>query len=247
MNHRIGYLDSVRGLAAFSVVVYHVVMAHWGWNLGGKITVFFFNGGDAVSLFFVLSGIVLSLRYFQTDEPLALDYKKFAAARIFRLFPAFLIVLAIDYLYIYRHDTYFFWNWLTNKYFWLEEALLVRGRSVILLPDWTLGVELAISLLVPFFILIVRFNQKWLLWFMAVTFFVGKTYYSAFVFHFCLGVWIAYRFKDIQKFDFKRSGLYPYRYLVYLLIFMLYNIRHVVEFLPLNTTLQYSINLIGID
>ena len=247
MNQRINYLDSVRGLAAFSVLVYHVIMAHWGWNIGGKITIFFFNGGDAVSLFFVLSGLVLSLRHMNPGQPLSLNYANFVTARIFRLFPAFLVMLALYYGYVYWHDDYFFWNWATNKYFWLEEALLVRGRSVLLLPDWTLGVEVAISLLVPFFILIVRFNQKWLLYLMLVSFFVGKTYFNINIFHFCLGVWLAYHFADIHKFDFEKSLYYRFRYIIYLLIFLLYNIRHVVEFIPLNPKLQYILNLIGLD
>ena len=47
-----------------------------------------FNGSDAVSFFFVLSGFVLSYKYLALGQPL--DMKQFYTNRIFRLWPAFL-------------------------------------------------------------------------------------------------------------------------------------------------------------
>lgn len=41
INDRIDYLDSVRGLAAFSVVVYHFISSHWGWHTSMKIACMF--------------------------------------------------------------------------------------------------------------------------------------------------------------------------------------------------------------
>jgi peptidoglycan/LPS O-acetylase OafA/YrhL len=116
MNKRLDYLDSIRGLAALSVAIYHVISAHWGWMPLGKAGLFIFNGGDAVSLFFVLSGLVLSIRYFDTQsrQEESIHYPKFIFARIVRLFPAFLVMLAIYYGYAYISEPSFFYNWLTQ-------------------------------------------------------------------------------------------------------------------------------------
>jgi peptidoglycan/LPS O-acetylase OafA/YrhL len=65
-TNRIQYLDSIRGLAALSVVIFHCISNHWGYRTDAKISFLLFNGSDAVSLFFVLSGLVLTLNINQS-------------------------------------------------------------------------------------------------------------------------------------------------------------------------------------
>jgi peptidoglycan/LPS O-acetylase OafA/YrhL len=85
-SNKINYLEGVRGIAAFIVVLHHFGLAfypahyllknaeaHIGDGTIEKIMAttplnFFVNGHMAVSIFFVLSGIVLSNRYFQTKN-----------------------------------------------------------------------------------------------------------------------------------------------------------------------------------
>ena len=78
-SNRITYLDSIRGLSALSVVIYHVIQAHWGWHLWAKITCIFINGSDAVSMFFVLSGLVLALqfKYLKTQKLTTSELRKY--------------------------------------------------------------------------------------------------------------------------------------------------------------------------
>jgi peptidoglycan/LPS O-acetylase OafA/YrhL len=86
---RLTYLDSIRGFAALSVVIYHTN----GWLDFTKDPFFhssvpthllnvIFNGPSAVSLFFVLSGFVLSLKYFlKPNRPIS--YLEFIIKRFF--------------------------------------------------------------------------------------------------------------------------------------------------------------------
>ncbi|MCF8239066.1 MAG: acyltransferase family protein [Saprospiraceae bacterium] len=106
-SQRIEYLDAIRGLAALSVVVYHVITSHWDWMKEAKVAMMVFNGADAVAMFFVLSGLVLSYKVFQRDLVIdAAYYRSFAVSRVFRLYPAFLIMLVIYYFYEHRGENY---------------------------------------------------------------------------------------------------------------------------------------------
>jgi peptidoglycan/LPS O-acetylase OafA/YrhL len=249
-NQRLGYLDSLRGLAAFSVLVYHVVGAHWGYFTEAHLFAMIFNGSDAVSFFFVLSGLVLSYKYFNSDNSRDLNYSEFLISRAFRIYPAFLVVILIYYFYKYRAEVGFEFLWDTifhNKYFLYEEASLLRMRTDLFLPDWTLGVEIAISALVPVLIMVLKNDRK--MYFMLIpVFFILNKYVSIFIFHFALGVLIAYYYPQIQSFDFKKSKWYSNRYTLYIIIFILYSVRHISRIYPFGATYDYfSSSLIGLD
>ena len=76
------YLDGIRGLAAFIVVISHYIQvfypaalngnqqqAHFKWDIwyGHSPINLFYNGQLAVCLFFVLSGYVLSVKMFEKE------------------------------------------------------------------------------------------------------------------------------------------------------------------------------------
>jgi peptidoglycan/LPS O-acetylase OafA/YrhL len=102
-------LDGLRGLAALSVVVYHFAsviypavqtgdpaLAHGGWDTALHASPFWvlINGEFDVSVFFVLSGYVLTRDAFVTADPTRLRYR--AAGRIIRLgIPAGASTLAV--------------------------------------------------------------------------------------------------------------------------------------------------------
>jgi len=85
-------LDLVRGLAALVVLIYHVDfmfgLRHWLMH-GGYL---------AVDLFFVLSGFVLSLTYGRSIADGSLGIRKYAVARIARLFPLFLATTCVGFV-----------------------------------------------------------------------------------------------------------------------------------------------------
>src|SRR4029077_1171968 len=79
LRARLAFLDGLRGLAAFYVMVGHARMLLWegysegflkhpsNYSIGAKAVVYFFSffryGYQVVLLFFVLSGFVIHLRY----------------------------------------------------------------------------------------------------------------------------------------------------------------------------------------
>jgi peptidoglycan/LPS O-acetylase OafA/YrhL len=93
---RLEALEAIRGLAALVVVAHHLahafwpglLMSHWPWRSA-------FDGSFAVTLFFVLSGVVLSVAYFQ--RPAVEVAAAGALRRYFRLMPPILTAVLIAY------------------------------------------------------------------------------------------------------------------------------------------------------
>lgn len=89
-------LDSVRGIAAVCVVVHHfcgsetlkAILPHRAWI----DIAFFHNSWLWVDLFFVLSGIVISMSYMKSEFG-AFDLRDFVARRIARIYPLHLATL----------------------------------------------------------------------------------------------------------------------------------------------------------
>lgn len=85
---RLDWIDSLRGMAALSVMVYHVVRDDIYWarivNLGGWVNI----GVIAVFVFFFVSGYVIRLTTFNKS-----NYKVFLKKRFIRLYPPYLIAI----------------------------------------------------------------------------------------------------------------------------------------------------------
>ena len=90
---RIHFLDSTRGLAALMVIIFHVHgliffdLTHIGESRLFNLLTTLFNGADAVSYFFVLSGFVLSYKYFNADFDESIE--RYSIRRIFRIMPLY--------------------------------------------------------------------------------------------------------------------------------------------------------------
>jgi peptidoglycan/LPS O-acetylase OafA/YrhL len=99
---RLRELDSLRGLAAFSVVIHHLVLLGIGNHLAGSPALLQTGlmlllqpvaaGSEAVILFFVLSGLVLSV---PAIEGRPQPYRVFIVRRIFRIYLPFLAAILI--------------------------------------------------------------------------------------------------------------------------------------------------------
>ena len=232
-TNRIQYLDSIRGLAALSVVIFHCISNHWGYRTDAKISFLLFNGSDAVSLFFVLSGLVLTLNINQSigKEFKWIEYKNFILKRLFRIYPAYIICLLIYYIYTYANLslTDFVINTLHNKYNLIQELVLIRENHNLYLPGWSLGIEVALSAFLPFLVLLFKYDKKLFAAFTIAAVLLNKHYISIFTLHFCLGIAIAFYYDKIANFNFKESGWYKYRFLLYSSIFILYGFRHLLS------------------
>ncbi|WP_299248614.1 acyltransferase [uncultured Cytophaga sp.] len=108
-------LDTIRFFAALSVIVHHLEN---GKNISGLSNIFGFNtirnlGGHAVTIFFMLSGFLITLlllkEYQKTGK---IEMKKFFLRRIFRIWPLyyFLVVLSFFVLPYFFSDQSLFGN-----------------------------------------------------------------------------------------------------------------------------------------
>ncbi|MZQ83651.1 acyltransferase family protein [Paenibacillus sp. 5J-6] len=97
MNNRFDELDSLRGLAASSVLISHLFLAIPGAYFLEKFkntpVHSLWGGHEAVILFFVLSGFVLSLSYYKDKAP---KYKDYLIKRICRIYFPYLASILLS-------------------------------------------------------------------------------------------------------------------------------------------------------
>jgi peptidoglycan/LPS O-acetylase OafA/YrhL len=237
-------LEGLRGLAAVSVVVYHFVvlfypalrsgnetLAHTSFedNIYGTPLTLLFAGTFAVAIFFVLSGFVLSIGFFQTrDENIV---KKLAVGRYLRLMLPALASTLIAFLLIsfgahtltktageisgsvelsnkWSTDISVFEATRTGvlDIFVNENAILLNGVL------WTMYIEFLGSFLVfGFLILFAKSNYRWIVYGLLsiVTF---GTWFLAFV----IGMMIADAYAQGLLHKIKKSIFVPVSILVVL-------------------------------
>ena len=94
-------IDSLRGLAATSVCLYHFVCTTTGYILNQPVLDIFYFGKRGVEMFFVISGIVIPLSMMSGNYTYKL-FPVFIAKRFTRIEPPYLasIIVAIIYLYV---------------------------------------------------------------------------------------------------------------------------------------------------
>ena len=169
-NHRFRSLDALRGLAALTVVVLHLIMSLPD-GIRGQLSFielpFEMGGRFAVMLFFVLSGFVLSLPYFAEKN---LAYGPYLVRRFSRLYPPFAFAVVVSALLCWLLGGPVLpvaSSWLNNPWSQSPTAsivmshLLMAGigvRQSISLdgPIWSLIIEMRVSLIFPLLVLYIR-------------------------------------------------------------------------------------------
>lgn len=174
-------LDSIRGIAATSVVIHHLLLMptflaafpHNAWiNCS-----FFRSAWLLVDLFFVLSGIVMSLSYVESDFG-RFSLREFMVRRLARVYPLHIVMLMANLLFrllrislvmtgvVVAAPAAFEVN---NAYSFVLNVLLLHSMGFIdylswNAPSWSISVEFYTYLV---FGLIVLFAQRMrsLLWF----------------------------------------------------------------------------------
>ena len=208
---RLSYLDSSRGLAALAVLLSHFQLTilpqlNDSWLLKTPLHLFF-DGTSAILYFFILSGYVLTLSIQNSEQLSIFSYIKFITLRIFRIFPAFIVTLLITYLTIHffvsRPSTWLFRYWTAPSDFYslLKQAVLIvrfpDDPLLRLIPqDWTLTIEIAISLLLP--LLSYSSQKKSLLVLIFIYCAVQFLRLDPFVFDFSIGIYIACNRRNLK-------------------------------------------------
>ena len=224
-NRRIDFLDAIRGLASLTVVCSHFVLAYQlprsKWLITSTPLHFWWDGSAAVSMFFVLSGLVLSLRYFRSGDASAItgpDVLRFGWSRFARIYLPYVValfVVAACNLAAVKISRFFGGNQWTELAASAgpgriaKESLLfvisASGERYTVIPQaWTLSVELVISLLVPLGVILAS-RRIW--WLAATTLVLMLGGLSLFAFHFTLGIVIGKFFDRIRE---RRIGVLPW-------------------------------------
>jgi len=171
--HFIGSLESIRGLAALAVALFHSfhllpvdglrVFDCTLWNAPStsallmRMIMIPFNGGAAVSLFFVLSGYVLSLSLERDRRPFWPKAGAFTARRFLRIYPALavnVILLFAVFQGVAALNLGLVLTPPTPEQLWVNLLLIdfpVNGVT------WTLPVELAV---IPVILLNAFFQRR---------------------------------------------------------------------------------------
>lgn len=169
--NRLPYLDYLRGIAAFLIMVYHYILFAIG---NPPVETFIKKAGlYGVSVFYVLSGLTLFHVYSQDLSPERKDMIKFFAKRFFRIFPLlWLATFATIYLRGFTGFKILLLN-LTGLF------SIVDPSAYIATGVWSIGNELTFYLLFPISLFLLNRNKAafWIL--TSVTF--GLYLYYAFV------------------------------------------------------------------
>lgn len=150
-SSRFGYVDSIRGIAALSVIYLHMARYFIGSKLvadGVEYAAFFtgayvFDTGKiAVALFFAISGFVVPFSLLRSKEH---PIRDFTISRIFRLYPAYWISLPFGfYLFFVLRGRQFGVIDVTANLTMLQQFV---GRPNAIEVYWTLQIEIIFYLL----------------------------------------------------------------------------------------------------
>jgi len=229
---RITTLDSTRGIAALVVCLYHcLAFVHWTdgrtSHLVRGVASRLLDGASAVDFFFVLSGFVLALPYLGTKAR-SLEVGDFLVRRVVRIMPTYWVGLtaAIVLRTLLAPQWSFLgiakplsmdWTAPLTRHDLFQHYSLIFGLNLGLIdgPIWSLGVEMQVSLILPFFIAAFtnRPGLKTVLAIMAVAtlvpYIAGGSGYP-FMPLFILGVVLAYYSEPLKAYFGRQSKVTRY-------------------------------------
>jgi len=168
-KNRFVHLDSLRGIAALAVCLYHCMIA---WKGPDELGINALLGPCSVLFFFVLSGFVLGRSLEKNPVTNIYSYLSYLVRRIFRLYPAIFITLIIFTLINLYHAPYIpllgehaFWYGSDNNILencsasWiLKEIFLIKVRICPVM--WSLQAEFLCSFLLPLIVTLTLRNKN---------------------------------------------------------------------------------------
>jgi len=194
---RLPALDGLRGIAALAVVLHHTLLLNplWpanlpsgepvttttGWLLDYTPLKLFTAGWEAVMLFFVLSGLVVTLPVLAKKN---FDWVAYYPRRVARLGIPVAGSLVLAYIWVAiipqvtnQPDGTWFTNSSTPNLTWQYFARAVDlfgGDGQINNPVWSLRWEMLFSLALPVFVILALALRRW--WLLALLLAVGSTW-----------------------------------------------------------------------
>jgi peptidoglycan/LPS O-acetylase OafA/YrhL len=233
---KIQYLDGLRGLAAFVVVFHHFMLAFYPALFAepnapnhlsdgienfasGSVFNLFYNGKFAVSIFFVLSGYVLTYKFFNIKDYSIIAasatkrYMRLALPAAFSVMLAF-VLMKISFFYNQQAALLsgsewigFFWNFTPNFFDALRQSFIGAFFS----EDydynallWTISYEFIGSFLVFAFTALFGKNKNRLIFYLLAILIFFQTYYLAFILGMLLSDLSAHKKLNLTQIDTKK-------------------------------------------
>lgn len=163
-------LTGYRAIAAWMIFVFHF-MPFRNPNVPDFAKKAVSNFHIGVEMFFVLSGFLITYRYFN-DHPL--NFKKYMVNRIARIYPMyFLLTAGVFIVYVFQNN---YWN--TEKTieailsFTMTKALFSKYYFAGIPQGWTLTLEEMFYITAPLYFILIR-KSKWFLVLLPVLIFVS--------------------------------------------------------------------------
>ncbi len=215
-NYNIPVINSLRGLAALSVCLYHFVCTTTGYIQNQTLLDVFHYGSKGVQVFFIISGIVIPL------SMIKLNYKwthlyKFMIKRFIRIEPPYLAAVILGILYLYVRN-FIPSSAQVDLFPSLKEILLHLGYLVPFFEDtnwinpvfWTLSVEFQYYLFLALTFPLVLSKQQLLrylfyaiLLLMPFTINYGQAFFTYWSAYFLMGIlYILFKTKKITFVEF---------------------------------------------
>jgi peptidoglycan/LPS O-acetylase OafA/YrhL len=161
-------LESIRGLAALMVAGSHSLLVYPTTGVSNWVTNsmrLVLNGDAAVTMFFLLSGLVLGMGLQREGKGSAQTFLNYAIRRMFRIYPVFFVstIVVLTFLFLgqkwfgnggwFNHVSTYRKTLLNTEV--LPSKSLIRDNLLLMnstlnIVTWTLGVELFCSLMLPF-------------------------------------------------------------------------------------------------
>jgi peptidoglycan/LPS O-acetylase OafA/YrhL len=153
-NGQIPVIGALRGLAALSVALFHIINSPTGFETNEAVRRFVVHGAHGVQVFFVISGFVIPLSLMRKGYQWG-DFGRFMWKRSIRLEPTYLVVIALGVLWIPIRSFLLgeeMRPFPTSSEVFLNVFYLIpfTGGEWINAVFWTLGIELQFYLLCAF-------------------------------------------------------------------------------------------------
>ncbi len=190
---RIPYLDGFRAIAILSVIIYHI---------GGQYHLYILDrisdGQLGVTLFFVISGFLITLLLLREHERYdRISISKFYKRRFLRIFPAYyfyLIVMCALYILHSIHFPYFYWiGAFTYTICYFPDI----SKAWFLAHTWSLSVEEHFYLLWPIIILLITPKKAYKI---LIAFIITTPFIRIFIFY------ITHRTISVESYSITQMG-----------------------------------------
>ena len=181
-------LNGLRAMAAVSVVLSHTIHALGQFKLNPFLLGTNNDGGTqglllagfGVSIFFALSGFLITYLLLIEKEQAGIDIKKFYVRRILRIWPLYYVYLLLALITIISLNLYFNRTALLLYVFYSANIPFILGITLpFLVHYWSLGVEEQFYLFWPWIIKKVNMNLQTVILFLIVVLIACKL-----IFHF---------------------------------------------------------------